>query len=293
MEASLTVLGFESAEVIPWFMAVCGVFGLIIGSFLNVVIWRVPRGESLNTGSHCPKCGRRITPWQNIPVISWVLLGGKCAGCKERISPRYPLIELFTGIAFAAVSWWVVHTFGWPASHLLPAIGWWAVLIAYLWFTSAGIALIVIDIEHQRLPNAIVAPGFTVITVLLGAAALLNAGGPDWSQLIRVLGGAAALFALYLVIVIIAPNGMGAGDVKLAPVTGAVLGFIGWGALIVGAFAAFVLGALFGLLTIVFGRGARTSKIPFGPFMILGAWIGILFGEPIFESYLVLFGIAA
>lgn len=288
MGTSLTILGFESAEVAPWFFVFCGVLGLIIGSFLTVVIWRVPRAESLNTGSHCPKCGRKISPWQNIPVISWVFLGGKCAGCKQRISASYPLVELATSLAFAGVSWWIVQTFGWPASATLPAIAWWATLIAYLWFTSAGIALTIIDIEHQRLPNAIVAPAFVMITVLLCGAALLSDGEPDWNQLIRVLGSAAALFVLYLGLVFIAPSGMGAGDVKLAPVTGAVLGFIGWGALTVGAFAAFLLGALFGLLSIVFGRRGRKSKIPFGPFMIIGAWIGILFGEQIFDSYLVL-----
>lgn len=286
------VFGIDGAEVLPWFVLAAGLFGVIIGSFLNVVIWRLPRGESLVPGSHCPKCGRLIRAWQNVPVISWIVLGGRCAGCRQRISVRYPLIELATGAAFAGVAWWLVHAFGWPGDELLPAIGWWLTALGYFWFAAAGVALTVIDIEHHRLPDAIVGPAFVIVIVALSAASLLSAGGPEWSRLIWAAGGAAALFVMYLIIVLITPNGMGGGDLKLAPVTGVVMGFIGWGSLAVGAFAGFALGALFGLCLIILGRAKRRSPIPFGPFMLVGAWIGIIWGEQIMHAYLVLFDIA-
>ncbi|CAG7601109.1 prepilin peptidase [Leucobacter soli] len=286
------VLGIPGAEILPWFVLAAGILGLILGSFLNVVILRVPRGESLFPGSRCPKCGRLIRAWQNVPVISWIVLGGRCARCRERISLRYPLIELATGAIFAGVAWWLVSAFGWPGDETLPAIAWWLTVIAYFWFAAAGIALTVIDVEHHRLPDSIVGPAFIVVGVALAAAALLSADGPEWPRLIWAAVGAAGLFLLYLIIVMVTPNGMGGGDLKLAPVTGIVMGFIGWGALAVGAFAGFALGAVFGICLIIMGRAKRRSPIPFGPFMLLGAWIGIIWGERIMQAYLVLFGIA-
>lgn len=286
------VLGVNGGAVLPWFVLLAGCFGLIVGSFLSVVVWRVPRGESLLLGSRCPKCDRPLLARQNVPLVSWVLLGARCAGCRQRISVRYPLLELATGLAFGGVAWWTVSVFGWPLGHPIAAIGWWAQLAAYCWFAAASIALVVIDIAHQRLPDLVVLPTLSAVAVLLGGASLLGEGGPDWYRLVGVFGGGALLFALYTLLVLISPSGMGGGDLKLAPVTGAALGFVGWGALAVGSVAAFAVGALVGVALIAAGRVNRTSGVAFGPFMLLGAWVGILWGEPIIRAALEMFGIA-
>ncbi len=129
-----------------------GLLGLLIGSFLNVVAYRVPRGESLVTpASHCPSCEHPIRPWHNVPVLGWLLLRGRCADCGTRISPRYPLVELGTGVAFAAV-----------AARLLQLdLG--SAVPAYLYFTAVGIALALIDLDCRRLPNALVLPSYPVL----------------------------------------------------------------------------------------------------------------------------------
>ena len=264
-----------------------GVFGLLIGSFLNVVIWRVPRGESLLPNSHCPKCDAPIRPLQNVPVVSWLVLRGRCANCGNRISVRYPLVEITTGVAFGLVAWWVTNRVGAAtlvgAADALSAIAAWLVLTAYLWLAAISIALTLIDLEHQRLPDAIVLPSIAVVTVLLGLAAALTG---NWAQLVSTLAGAAILFVAYFTIVLIYPRGLGGGDVKLAPLLGAALGFVGWDALAVGAFAGFVLGAFYGLSLIALRRGGRKTEIPFGPFMIAGAWLGLWVGPALMHAYL-------
>lgn len=279
----------EPPALLPWFLAGCGALGLLIGSFLNVVVWRVPRGESLMPSSRCPECGAAIRAWQNVPVISWLALRGRCASCRARISARYPLVELGTGIAFALVAWWFVSAFGWPAGQQLAPLAWWPALGAYLWFAGASIALALIDLDHQRLPDAIVLPSVGVVALLLSAAATL-AG--EWERLMGTLGAAAALFALYFIIALVYPRGIGGGDVKLAPLIGATLGFVGWGAVAVGAFAGFLLGAVFGLALIAARRATRKTGIPFGPFMLAGAWLGAVWGEPVMARYLEWVGLA-
>ena len=268
-----------------------GGFGAIIGSFLNVVIWRVPRGESLLPASHCPACDAAIRPWQNVPVLSWIALRGRCASCRAKISVRYPLVEFATGLAFAAVTWWSVTSA--VSAHVIgaspaAAVAVWLALAAYLWFAAASITLTMIDLEHRRLPTAIVAPTGIVVGALLTAAALLT---QDWPRLVSTLSGSAILFALYLVIALIAPRGIGGGDVKLAPVLGAPLGFLGWGALAVGGFAGFLLGALAGLVLIAAGRATRRTALPFGPFMLAGAWIGLVAGPWLMTAYLSLWAV--
>lgn len=273
--------------------AAASLFGLLIGSFLNVVIWRVPRGESLLTDSKCPSCDGPIHPWLNVPVISWVVLRGRCAKCRARISVRYPLIELATAVAFALVAWWFITRAG--SDQLLgvegaaPAVSAWLALAAYLWFAAASIALTAIDLELKRLPDAIVLPSLAVVVVLLGASSILVG---NWTALVATLGGAATLFVAYFVIVLVYPAGMGGGDVKLAPVVGAVLGYIGWGAVAVGGFAGFVIGAGVGLALIAARRAGRKTGIPFGPHMLLGAWVGIGWGEQIMAAYVTWVGLA-
>jgi leader peptidase (prepilin peptidase)/N-methyltransferase len=269
-----------------------GLFGLLIGSFLNVVIYRIPAGRSISTPpSACTHCGGRIRPWDNVPVLSWLVLGGKCRDCRAPISARYPIVELATGVSFSAVTWWMLSAAS-PASPGATgaSIAAWAVtLVAFLYLCAISIALALIDLDTHTLPNRIIYPAYLVSVVLLVAAALL-AGAPE-RLLVASIGGA-GLFALYLALALIRPGGMGLGDVKLAGVLGLYLGWLGWGELAVGAFAAFLLGGLFGVVLLAVRRAGRKSSIPFGPWMLAGAWIGILFGNTIALGYLNLYGLA-
>lgn len=249
-----------------------GIFGLLIGSFLNVVIWRVPRGESIvRPPSACPECHAEIRSRDNVPVVSWLMLRARCRDCGTRISFRYPLVELATGVLFALVVWHFSVT--WTA-------------LAYLFLASISVALALIDLDTRRLPNAIVLPAYPV-TLLLLAAASWSVG--DWGALLRAVVGGAALYAFYFALMVAVPKGMGFGDVKLAGILGACLAWLGWGALAVGAFAAPILGGLFAVVLLLAGRAHRKTGIPFGPWMLLGAALGIAFGENLWGSYLGVF----
>ena len=271
-------------------IVIAGALGLLIGSFLNVVIYRVPAGKSIvSPPSACPNCDSRIAGYDNVPVLSWLVLRGKCRSCAAPISARYPVIELVTGLAFAGVA----AMLGVPLAALssgAEATSALLVLVAFLYFAAISIALAMIDIDTHRLPNAIVLPSYLVGVVLLAAAAIV-AG--DYAPLIRAAIGMAILFIAYFAMAFIYPAGMGLGDVKLAGVIGLYLGWTGWGALAVGAFAAFILAGLFAIVLIVARRANRKSGIPFGPWMLIGAWFGITLGTSVFDGYLRLFGLAA
>lgn len=263
-------------------VAFAGVFGLVIGSFLNVVAYRVPAGISLMRESCCPHCDTPVAPWQNIPIVSWLMLRGRCASCEASISARYPIVEALTGAAFAAVTWaWLTAL---PASASVTAGV--LVLLAYLYLAAISIVLTLIDLDTHRLPNTIVLPSYLVAAVLLTAASLF---GADWSGLLRAGIGMAILYTFYFLLRLIRPDGMGGGDVKLAGVLGFYLGWIGWGALAVGAFAAFLLGGIYGVALLVARRAGRKSAIPFGPWMIVGAWVGIAAGETLGRMYVGLY----
>lgn len=252
-------------------------FGLAVGSFLNVVIHRVPDGKSIvSPASACPKCGQEIKASDNIPVLSWVLLGGKCRNCKAPISIRYPAVELLN-----ALLWIGCYAY----------FGWSIELIAFIYLSSVGIALTLIDIAVHRLPNVIVLPSYLVLggILLIGAVVGPEWGG-EWSQLLRASLAGLSLYVFYLLLVIIYPKGMGFGDVKLAGVLGAALGWFGWGSLVVGSFAAFLLGGILSVFLLLAGKAKRGTGIPFGPWMILGAAIGVLWGQQIFDEYLRLVG---
>ena len=267
-----------------------GIFGSLIGSFLNVVVYRVPAGLSIvSPPSACPRCGKPIKGYDNIPLLSWLVLRGKCRNCSEPISARYPLVELGTGLAFAAVAVWFALT-RWQATdsaHLSASI---LELVAFLYLAAISVTLTLIDLDTHKLPNSIVLPSYLVGGVLLGAASVIT---HDWVQLVTMLAGAAALFVLYFAIALISPRGMGFGDVKLAGVLGLYLAHLGIAQLVVGAFAAFLLGGLFAIVLLALRRVARTSGIPFGPWMLAGAWLGAVVGAPLATLYLSLFGLAA
>jgi leader peptidase (prepilin peptidase) / N-methyltransferase len=264
-------------------MIFAGAFGLAIGSFVNVVAYRVPVGKSLLTPSSCPTCGAPIRAWQNIPVLSWLLLRGRCAACRRTISARYPLVEAATGTLFVLLAWYVPHVLALPTA---PAILVWA---AFAWFAAVSCALLLIDLDTRRLPNVIVLPSYVVALVLFGIACLL---GADWGTLLRAVVGMAVMYSAYAVIRLIRPDGMGGGDVKLAGVAGLYLGWLGWSSLVVGWLAAFLLGGVFGIVLIASGQARRNTAVPFGPWLLVGAWIGIWFGDGIGHSYLALTGLA-
>ncbi|MCB0921050.1 MAG: prepilin peptidase [Actinobacteria bacterium] len=249
-------------------VVIAGLFGLLIGSFLNVVVWRLPRSESLShPGSHCPVCNHPIRPYDNIPVVSWLVLRGRCRDCGARISARYPLVEAATGLLFGLTAWWV------GLSVLLPFA---------LWFMAACIALFLIDLEVKRLPNTLT---LSTYLVALAGFTLTAAVEDSWSALVRALIGGLALALVYALLAALFPRGMGWGDAKLALSLGSAMSWVGWGPLIVGGFGAFVLGAVFGVAAIVAGRAGRKSALPFGPFMIVAALLAIGWGQWIADWY--------
>lgn len=251
-----------------WLIVVGLLLGLAIGSFLNVVIWRVPRSESVvSPPSHCPNCNAPIAPRDNIPVISWLLLRGRCRNCGNQISARYPLVELATACLFAAVA---------------AKLGYQADLPAYWYFVAVGVALAMIDFDVYRLPDVLTLPSYGVGLALLGIAAGV---GPGHTPYLRAVFGGLILLGFYGLVWLVYPAGMGFGDVKLSGVVGLYLGWLGWGALVVGAFAAFVIGGVVGIGVILFAGGGRKTRVPFGPFMLVGALVGIFAGESLAHAY--------
>ncbi|GEL93481.1 prepilin peptidase [Cellulomonas composti] len=253
-------------------IALATLLGLAIGSFLNVVVWRVPRGESVvHPPSACPRCGHAIRRRDNVPVVSWLLLRARCRDCGEPISARYPAVEATTGALFGLATWYAGITW------ILPAL---------LYLVTIGVALTLIDLDTHKLPDAIVLPSYVVVLALLALASWNPGGEADWGALVRALVAGAAMFVVYFLLLVVYPAGMGFGDVKLAGVLGMYLGWFGWASLVVGWFAAFVLGGVFSIGLLVLRRAGRRSGIPFGPWMILGAVVGIVWGQPLADLYL-------
>lgn len=269
---------------------VIGVFGSLIGSFLNVVAYRVPLKRSIvSPPSACTGCGARIKGYDNIPVVSWLVLRGRCRSCTSPISVRYPIVELCTAVFFGVVTWRFLPALvpTEPSASSIASVV--LVLAAFLYLAAFSVVLALIDLDTHTLPNAIVLPGYLVGAALLGAAGFLTA---DYAALGSAGIGLVSLFGLYLLMALLYPGGMGLGDVKLAGVLGLYLGYLGWGSLIVGTFAAFLLGGAFAIALLVSRRATRKSGIPFGPWMLAGTWVGILFGAAAWSGYLALFGLA-
>jgi leader peptidase (prepilin peptidase)/N-methyltransferase len=234
--------------------------GLIAGSFLNVVIHRAPLRQSVVwPASHCPACGEPIEPRDNVPLLSYVLLRGRCRNCKARISARYPLVEALTGVLFAGAA----YEFG-LGLELLSALA----LVLTL------VALAGTDLEHRLLPNAIVGPAALVGFTL----SVLESPERWWIYLVSALAIAGGLFALALAY----PGGMGMGDVKMGAMLGAFLGPYAALAVFVGA----LCGAITGGLLMVVGKMQRRHALPFGVFMAVGGIVALFIGPELWEFYL-------
>jgi len=238
-----------------------GVLGAIVGSFLNVVAYRLPRHESLVTpASHCPKCGTPVKPYDNVPILSWLLLRGHCRGCGASISVRYPLVE--AGTAVLCVGAVLAH-------HTAAGIALSVVLILLI------VPAALIDLEHRIIPNRITALG-AVLALALGLA-LDPAGEPE-----RLIAGAAA-GGFLLLAALAYPGGMGMGDVKLAGVMGLLLGRAVAPAILIALLAGVLAGA-----AIIARKGAhagRKTAVPFGPFLALGALVAVFAGQDIVQFY--------
>jgi leader peptidase (prepilin peptidase) / N-methyltransferase len=249
--------------------AIAAVFGAVLGSFLNVVIWRLPRGENLATPpSACPSCGKAIKPYDNIPVLSWLLLRGKCRNCGARISARYPLVEALTAALLAAV----VVRYGADEDAVLGLV-----------FVLILVPLTFIDIDHRILPNKITYPAAVVAPVLV-----LLTRPDDIAE--HLIAGAAAFFFLFAAAWFY-PKGMGVGDVKLAGVMGLFLGRT----VAPGMLIAFLAGSLVGL-AIMARKGVaegRKTAVPFGPFLAFGGLVALFAGEEIVDWYLDTFASGA
>jgi leader peptidase (prepilin peptidase)/N-methyltransferase len=272
--------------VIAVTVVLASILGLLLGSFLNVVIYRVPAGKSIvSPPSACPHCDSAIKPYDNVPVVSWVLLRGKCRNCGAPISRRYPLVELSTAAAFALVALGFAPA-SFAATTSAAAVAAVLVMIAFLYLAAITIALALIDLDVHKLPNVIVVPAYGVSGALFAAASILSGNfGPLLASAIAMAG----LFTIYLAMALVYPGGMGLGDVKLAGVLGIYLGWAGWGAVAVGAFGAFLLAGIFSIVLLATKRAGRKSGIPFGPWMLAGAWVGIVVGNAVFAHYLSFF----
>jgi len=249
-------------------VTVCGLLGLAVGSFLNVVIHRVPRKESVvRPRSRCPHCAEAIRERDNIPVLSWILLRGRCRACRAPIPARYPFVELATSVLFVGVA----LRFG--ADWAVPA---------FLAFVAGLLALALTDLEHLLLPKRIVHPLILMVGSLLLAAAVAEG---RWHRLVVAAVCGAASFAALLAIHLANPRWMAFGDVRLAPVIGMALGWLGGGYVLLGFLVANLLGSLIGLALMAARRISRRSPVPFGVFLALGAYVSVFAGGPILSWY--------
>jgi len=242
------------------------ILGLIVGSFSNVCIYRIPRNESIiYPASHCPKCRSNISPKDNIPLLSYILLKGRCRNCKSKISIQYPIVELLTGLIYLII----YLTYGLSIQSLI-----------YIILSSALIIIAFIDLNEQIVPDVISLPGITIgfiLGFLVPYISFIN------SALGVVVGGGIILIIGLAGSVIFKKEAMGGGDVKLAAMIGA---FLGWRYIIISLFLGFFLGALAGVILIISKIKSREDTVPFGPFIVLGSFITLLWGEKIITWYL-------
>ena len=249
-------------------VALCALLGLVVGSFLNVVIYRVPRHQSvISPRSSCPKCATVILERDNIPILSWLVLRGRCRHCRSRISFRYPLVEALSAGLFAGAA--LRLGFHWD-------------LPAFLVFLAGLVALACIDYEHLVLPTIIIYPTCAAVGGLLIIATLV---GHEWHRLLVAGLCAAGWFLTFFVINSLNPRWLGFGDVRLAPVLGLGLGWLGVRFVLLGFFSANLIGAVIGIVLIVTKRMERSQPIPYGVFLALGAALALFAGPVLLAPF--------
>lgn len=254
-----------------YFSVVVFLFGLVVGSFDNVAIYRIPEGKSLwSPRSFCPNCAKTISWYDNIPVLSYLILRRRCRNCGKSISIQYPLVELTSGLLFLAV--FAKVGFVWSA-YLLP----------YLFMVTVLIIVSVIDLQKQIIPNKVIYPSIVIALASMGIVALVEG---DAKIIVDGLIGAVVVAAPWAVAALIFPKGFGMGDAKLAAFTGAILG---WRSELVGFLIGIALGAFVGIVLMIAGKKGRKSRIPFGPFLAAGALIALFWGPAIWDAYTGLF----
>ncbi|MCK9505334.1 MAG: A24 family peptidase [Porticoccaceae bacterium] len=285
----MTLLDYMASHVLA-FVLVAGLLGLVVGSFLNVVIHRLPRmmerdwqqqaRELLHPDeaqpeqpvynlvlphSHCPHCQTEIKPWQNLPLISYALLRGRCGGCRERISVRYPLVELLTAVLSGVVAW--QFGFGWAAG-------------AMLLLTWALISLSLIDADTQLLPDAIVLPMLWLGLIINSTGLFTDIHSALWGAVFGYL----SLWTVYWVFKLVTgKEGMGYGDFKLLAMLGA---WGGWQVLPLTILLSSLVGAMLGIIILKSRGDSNATPLPFGPYLAIAGWIAIIWGEWITGTYL-------
>jgi leader peptidase (prepilin peptidase)/N-methyltransferase len=249
----------------PYGLGLAGVLGLVVGSFLNVCIYRLPRKLSIvSPPSRCSGCGRTLSWFDNVPVVSYLALGGRCRTCGARIGLVYPLVELATAAVFLALYW---------------LYGFTPLLAVRLLFACAMIVLFAIDLEHHILPNQITLPGIVVGLALSGVA------GPGWlASLIGIAAGAGVLFVIAETYYRVrGEEGLGMGDIKMLAMIGA---FLGWKLVLLTLVLASLLGSVVGVGIVVFRRESLKYALPFGTFLAIGALVSAVAGDALLAWYL-------
>jgi len=242
------------------------ILGLIVGSFSNVCIYRIPRNESIiYPGSHCPKCSTTLRPMDNIPLLSYIILKGRCRNCGSKISIQYPIVELLTGLIYLII----YLTYGLSIQSLI-----------YIILSSALIIITFIDLKEQIIPDVISLPGVVAGLVISFFVPYIS----SLSSLLGIIAGGGTILIIALIgTIIFKKEAMGGGDVKLAAMVGA---FLGWKYVILALFLGFFIGALAGIFLILAKIRSREDMIPFGPFIVVGSIAAILWGERILLWYL-------
>ena len=268
--------------MMTFFPLVAFALGLILGSFLNALAYRLPRKESLMTRSHCPKCDKKIHAWENIPVLSWLALRGKCSGCKAPISLQYPLIELGTGLLFAALT---AKAYQLTLPNELSLNGFLWVELLLLSFAFIGVLVTLIDLDIRKIPSNIVYSGLAVaLLAALGYAVTVG----NYSNLIAAVISGAAFYAVYFLLWFLKPGSLGYGDVRLSLLAGFVIGWVAPQASVIGFFLPWFLALIAVVPGLLRKNVDAKTAIPFGPWLVLGSILAILFGDIFANFYLQL-----